>query len=554
MNEKPTPTPSVVSAPQVSAEKLDIPIKADETSIFDNKLDVDIEPPKPTEPVVSDSSKPKPVEEVTDKPDATEWVSDFTEITKQNVTLISDPCVIGKDKANTSWFPEEEIMGMPQFTTDGLQQALSSLPNLDLGDSEEVIKWKQRLTQGLESGTFDDVFVKALSRANSQWVNGLQHKGQNISSGYPRFKSNERTLSGEKGAIQLASHIGQGAVHQQTLYHSGFHITFKPPGEDQIIEINRLLLGDKIKFGRESYGAVFANTGVYIIRRLMEFALGNVYSHTVQLDKTGTRLEDLISMHDYYAVLAGLGASMYPRGLLYETACCKEPTTCRHIAKVILNLSKLMYTDESCLSETQRVHLTKRSANSMTVESIKKYQEELLRLSDKQVEFTASNGSNVTITFKCPTVAENITLGQDWVDEIIRFVERTAGSGSTEQEKESLFTNYSLASYLNRYRHFIKEISMAGADPATDQNDIKRHLPVLSSDTKLRADIETSIKDFLNDTTISIAGIPLYDCEACGHTQVGEVTYPRHQNIIPIDVQSVFFQLLSRRLKTILKR
>ena len=475
--------------------------------------------------------------------------------TIQNVTLYSDARVKKPENFNSVERPIDEILGLPQYSTAKLQDILKRLPNIDFGDAKDIQRWKLRLNESLEAGTFDDLFKDALERKDSDWVNSLSHNGFNISPGYPKIEVKERSISGERGLIHLASHIGQGSVYQQALYHSGFWITFKPPGDDQIIELNRIIGSDKIEFGRDTYGAVFANTTVYTMRRLVNFAMSNLYNHSVNIEKTDkVNLIDLVSIHDYYPLLQGLAATMYPRGLVYESACVKDPAKCTHVTKELLNLAKLLVVDKSALTDWQKQHMTTRGAGKMSVASIRQYQKELTKLGDRKISITTNIGTTVTFTLGIPNIPSTMKIGTEWVDGIVDHVEKLAGSGASSDDKEEMFARYSMSSYLNKYAHIIKAISFGVFEECTDVEDIKRYLPQLSSDESIRTNLEKEIKKYLNDTTIAVVGIPLYDCENCGTPQTTDTVYPRHQNIIPLDVPNVFFQLASRRLKTILRR
>ncbi len=520
-------------------------------------------PDQPSEQV-SDKEKEsdKSVVTKTTEASATEDVGSIEFVTTQeiqedtqNVTMYSDTRVKKPENFDTIERPIDELFGFPQYSSAKLQEVLKRLPNIDFGDAKDIQRWKLRLNESLQAGTFDDMFKDSLERKDSDWVNSINHNGFNISPGYPRIDIKERTVSGERGLIHLASHIGQGSVYQQGLYHSGFWITFKPPGDDQIIELNRIIGSDKIELGRETYGAVFANTSVYTMKRLVNFAMANLYNHSVQIDKNDKiNLIDLVSVHDYFPLLQGLAATIYPRGLMYESSCVKDPSKCTHVTKDLLNLAKVLVVDKSALTDAQKQHMTKRAPGSMSVASVKKYQEELTKLGDRKITIPTNIGTTVSFTLTIPNLPSAMKIGTEWIDGIVNHVEELAGSGVSKDDKEELFARYSLSSYLNRYAHFIKSLSFGIFEECTDPEDIKRYLPQLSSDDSIRTNLDKEIKKFINDTTISVVGIPLYDCENCGEPQTNEVVYPRHQNIIPLDVPNVFFQLASRRLKTILRR
>ena len=90
--------------------------------------------------------------------------------TIQNVTLYSDARVKKPENFNSVERPIDEILGLPQYSTAKLQDILKRLPNIDFGDAKDIQRWKLRLNESLEAGTFDDLFKDALERKDSDWV------------------------------------------------------------------------------------------------------------------------------------------------------------------------------------------------------------------------------------------------------------------------------------------------------------------------------------------------------------------------------------------------
>ena len=150
------------------------------------------------------------------------------------------------------------------------------------------------------------------------------------------------------------------------------------------------------------------------------------------------------------------------------------------------------------------------------------------------------------MTIKSPSISEYIDAGHVWIDSIVTAVERTINSSVTDEEKENLITKYAQASRLRQYAHWVESIEL-DTNISEDQETVNELLNVLSADEEIFASIMNKIKDYINRSVISLVGIPGYDCPKCGEAQSTE-SLPKFVNVIPLDVQQLFFVLFTQRL------
>lgn len=464
----------------------------------------------------------------------------------------------GYNEAEVKQITLDEIIGLPSMQEKDVTDNLRNVPNLKLTPSEEAYRWQARGDQAYRYTTSDNMFDSTLTRG--KWTNSMQHNNKSLATAYPKLPSKSgASISGEVAAIQLSSHLGMGTVCNTKLPSSGFYITFKPPSEDQIIEVNRLLITGKVRLGRETYGLVFSNYSVFTMQTLLNFALSNIYVSTIKFnkeDKTqSSSYLDYIRIQDYPIIINGLAASIYPRGLMYESPCMVDPTKCLHVTSDTIVMTKMQHDDEDGMTEWHKTFLLDRSPQCKTVAEILQYQNTLTSLSDKEVELISTEGTSVFITLKSPTVGNAITYGTNWVNNCVAAVEANAGLDMDEKTKNSLFIQQASASEMNHYLHFVKAVRWGDFAELTSVEDISMMLGRLSQDDSIRESFVKEVRNYINNSTISVIGVPVYKCPACEQTPKSpDGLRSALKEIIPLDVPSLFFDLLSHRLKRILRR
>ncbi len=447
---------------------------------------------------------------------------------------------------NTSGSKETETMAMPSDFADHIKDILNELPNINLTDNEEARKWIQSLNKGLEQLPSQEMFKDTFADPSKHFTQKPEHGGKPLAPAAPKFEKMENSvLSGEKAVIRVLQTLGLGTLFQVPLWHTGIWVTIKPPTEAEIIELNRQLISDKVTFGRYSYGLVFANTTAYTVERLVEFALEHIYNTSLKVDSlTAGDLNKLISCQDIPILLWGVISTMYPNGFKYERSCVNDPEKCNHIVEETLNITKLLWTSIDTLTDYQREHMSYRQARSRTMEQVTRYKDDLSAIHKTRVKLLEDQ--EIFMTIKSPSIAEYVDAGHIWIDSIVAAVEKTINSSVTDEEKENLIVKYAQASRLRQYAHWIETIEV-DTNIAEDRETVNELLNVLSADEALFSSIMTKIKDYINRSVISLVGIPSYDCPKCGIPQSTE-TLPKFVNVIPLDVQQLFFGLFTQRL------
>lgn len=434
------------------------------------------------------------------------------------------------------------------------RKLLEKTPNISLIDNEDSRDWATAIAKGLDLNTYGETFVSTLENPDAEFRHKIEQGGHSLIGQAPKFKAAEnQNLKGERAVIRLISHLGLGTLFQVPLWHSGIWVTFKPPAESEIIELNRILNNDKILFGRYTYGLVFSNVSAYTVDRLTDFVLAHVYDITAKAD--GINMENLkthISCQDIPSLLWGFVCTMYPRGFKYRRACISDPEKCNHILEDTLNISKLQWTNVNALSDWQKTFMSGRQSKNKDLASIARYKEELGQIQSKKIEINKGEDNAINIIIKTPSLGEYIDAGHNWIGDIVNTVQKALGKDSNDKDKNELITRYGQASAMRQYSHWVESIEY-DTNVIDDRETIEITLDMLSSDDEVRGAFIQGVSDYINASTISVIGIPVYECPKCSEVQEINTT-GEFKNILPLDVIQLFFGLLTQRLSRLTER
>lgn len=497
-------------------------------------------------PPVTDDVLDDPVETVT--PEESNIENSTSSRKPQRVTQ-DYPTALGETTAST------DSIVLPSNFDRETRDVLEKMPNVNLLDSPQTRQWASDVVEGLELTTHNEAFISPLEQDDADFKQKLEDNGMSLMAASPKFKSiQNETLKGERAVIRLISHLGMGTLFQTPLWHSGLWVTFKPPTESELIELNRILVADKIMFGRYTYGLVFSNLLSYTTDRLVDFALAHVYDLTAKSDAiTVDNIKDHISCLDIPSLLWGFVCTMYPKGFKYRRACINDPEKCNFVLDEILNVIKLQWTNNNALTEWQKTFMAGRQSKTKDIDSINRYKEELRSAKQRRLVINEGLDNEVAIIIKTPNITQYIEAGYRWINDITDTVNRTLSLNANDEERNTLITRYGQASAMRQYVHWIDSIEY-DTNVINDSETLESTLDVLSSDDEIRTQFIKGVIDYINHNTLSIIGIPVYDCPKCNKTQEVDHQLPMHTNIIPIDVIQLFFALLGSKMGSLTSR
>jgi hypothetical protein len=527
------PTDESGTPPEASIANLDMSGPIDE-------IDAAMAEPQPetTAPEVTDKPQEEPAAT------ATEQSTTVKQNTLQEFSTVAEVHLQSGDELS---LPSE----FEQTTANAMEKA----PNVNMVDNPISRDWAEVLSEGLKFQSQLGGFVPTLENQEAEFRQHVVHNNRSLAGAVPRSTVVENTnLTGERAMLRMLSHLGLGTLFQVPLWHSGFWITFKPPTESEVLELNRIMTADKIGFGRRTYGLAFSNTTSYTIDRLVSFALAHVYDITTKPEDISiANLRDHISSQDYPSLIWGFINTMYPRGFRYRRACVADPAKCNHIVEETLNVSKLQWTNKLALTEWQITHMSARQSRNKDGASVARYKEELKSIQKTKIDINVGKPNAFSFTIKTPNLREYVEAGHRWIGDIVDTVDRAMGASAEDRQREQMIMRHGQATAMRQYSHWVESIEYE-TNIITDSETIETVLNTLSADDDVRTEFTAKIIDYINSSTMSVIGIPVFDCPVCKKTNEGYFKMPAHRNIIPLDVTQVFFGLLTQRLERIADR
>lgn len=446
---------------------------------------------------------------------------------------------------------------MPSYPRDFLTSLLVKAkedPDVNV-NAKELVEWGEVVKESINMMTPGLLYQDRFRDPNSLWRQGVLKEDQTLATiTHPRLKSATGDLKGEAAILKVSKALGLGDTLTIPLPHSGIVVTIKPPKERDIIDFYNSVFREKIWLGRMTAGLTLTNMSVYMNNRLFNFILKHVHSINLK-DVPKEQLGNYMLMHDFPILAWGFAATQYPNGFDYKRACSNDLKKCSHIEQGVINMLKLLWIDNTQLSEIQKAILTDYRPNNQDVEQYRKYISEHSRVRPK--DYVLSNG--IKIRMKVPTFNEHIADGMAWVNKINSDIDMlVTESDVEEQAKTELLMQYVNTSMLRQFSHFVDYIELnkigSEGDIITDRDTINSTLELLSSDDDIRPQLANQFLDFKSFSTIALIGIPSYDCPACKEPQNTEPVNDNLVSVIPLDVISVFFTLLTLRLSRILER
>jgi len=481
-----------------------------------------------------------------------------TDFTPKSTTKINYRVLITEPFSKpTKWSEDDDIITLPSDTdknvTDRLRDSgiASLIGNTNVQLSSERLAWLDAIRRGSTLTSFDGSFVPTVEDEASDFTNNMEINGASIK---PRLRQvsqvENQSLKGEAAVWQALSYLGQGSFFQVPLWHTGIWVTLRTPSDDALVELHRSMISDKIRFGRSDYGLPFSNVTTYTTDRLVDFVISHIDKNTLSAKTIPDGdLKKVIVSQDIPSLLWGLACSIYPQGFQYRRACTTDPEKCTHIVEELLALSELQFVNKNALTDWQRQHMFDRKAGSKSYDEVKHYISEMKALNRRVVKIKNNQGLEMEICLKSPTVSSYVSAGYQWIGEIIEAVETVIEEDASSDDKEQLMIRHAQASSLRQYGHWVESFKF-GTNTIEHYETILSLLKRLSADKAVREGIMDAVTKYINESTVSVIALPVYDCPACGTEQRdGLFNIPGFVNLLPLDPQRLFFFLLVQRME-----
>jgi len=453
-------------------------------------------------------------------------------------------------------FSDDEIdsqfdIPLPSTKISNVNSSLETYtPPEDGTPSEEEVEWAGTVKNSMETSLAADALSEKLENKDSLYKQSIDFNGKDLKPTTPVMKKVKgQELTGNAAILTVVNTLGLGTIFQVPLWHSGLWITIKPPTEAEVVELFRLLDSSTIELGRTTGGLIYSNMAVVTARHVYEFIEKHIYNTTLK-GWQNYDLSEIIKTQDLFPLIAGIATTMYPKGFTFKRACVADVEKCKHVVSGTVDIKKMFFTNIRDLSEVNKAHMAIRKPNTYTLDDINRYQMELLSIKGKRVRISKKN--SLYVELKSPTISDYIKEGELWVNSIVELIDETLSTDDKEKRNE-LINLHTESTILNQYLQWVDTIHIED-NIIKNTKDVRDTLAVLSQDDDIRRNITKAILKYIDMSTISLIGIPAYECPSCGADQSDENAPTNFKTIIPVDTLSLFFLLVAQKRTRIVLR
>jgi hypothetical protein len=327
------------------------------------------------------------------------------------------------------------------------------------------------------------------------------------------------------------------------LPHTGIYFILNSPDDEEVLNTLSVINNYRIEALRASSGILLGNSNFYLYRQVLNLFINNLAGCSLSSWNKEVLL-GLIDERDMNIISAALAASIYPDGYEYRQACglVKGKKTCEHIAAKLLDLRRLVFVDNSRLSETQR-QLAAGGLRERSLNEIKTYQDTNYLGFKKAYEITPG----ISFVYKAQPINVVIEAGEQWIKEIESTVDSIVTFNEDEETRNNEIRRRINLARIREYGHWVVEIQVDGeSNTITDRAKINKLLKSLSRKQGVLDKVSETLSEFQRLSQIAIVAVPRVACEGCKQTDQKDLDISPH--LIPQDATSRFFTLAHQRL------
>ena len=467
---------------------------------------------------------------------------DFDE--RRPLTKILTPAEVAKLNERA-----EERLYMPSESAERMVEYFNNIPNMaEETISQENLEWVTAHQAGLSFIPKFGAFRRTLKRKSARYRQSVTFGQSELSMAIPREDRNVMGVLNGAQAVQQMHHVmhmsGQVTI---PLWHSGFWITIRQPSEASILEMKHRIALEKINMGRATSGLVYGNSTVFMSEHVTNMVHEHIHTHSIALGVNDT-LHQFIQATDLQILAWGLASGIWSKGFHYERAVLDETGSASRVVTEKLNLLRMLVVDNNALSDWQKSHMSNRRPKSMTVDAVKKYQDEFVLSQGSAVKL----GTHMMLRLKTPKLETYLQQGTRWVNSTVDMVNRTLGMDLDDVTRNNFVSEQAKTSTARQYSHWVSEIIFLDDDgnersKAVESAVIESALATMSQDPDLVKEFMLLVRDFIDEATFACICIPFLN-------ETDQNVYKRHPNLIPLDALHTFFTLIDQRARLIQMR
>lgn len=456
---------------------------------------------------------------------------------KPPIYLVSKPFEFLRDgKNHESWTALTEEMGADEEMQDFITKFFMGA-NLANGNSEIP-----------ERGFFENW----LGDDNAEIVQRVNKPEEEIQIGIrrPNLREPNRRLTGKLARAQIGSILGNGINNTIPLPHTGINVEFVARSDVDLLNLDLQMAEERTKLGHDTAGMIFQCSHFGMSERLFNFAMESITDiNLLGWEDPSVELAKLIPITDLPIIYWGMASTMYPNGYPLDLPCAAGPLSCKHIERVNLNVNRIFWLNRSKLTIEQQKTLSK-VRHKHTMEELTAYAKQFANVRNHKFEVMV-DGVSVGVELGIPSIHEHLEAGRRWAQEAALSVEKILQTEDPDPQRRHAYMQRVInMSALREYSPWVKRINFGDGRYVDDKDvtDIEFALSQLSrSDESIVDQFFTEIQKYIEKATVAIIATPNYSCPKCGVDQA-TVESEEHPELVPLDIEKLFFELKDRRL------
>ena len=366
---------------------------------------------------------------------------------------------------------------------------------------------------------------------------------------------NKKVTKAKAALLKLKQASGLGSHVNIALWHSGFYVTIEPMTDEEIIKLELELTNELFRVGKQTHTLIYSNYSILFAEVILKYFKSKIIASSLALEEDQDIL-DYIHINDINTIATNMAVSMYPNGFNAIIPCTNSAVIengkpkCTNTKNVKLDLSLLQWEDLTKLTPKHIQQMNKTNPNTVKIEEVIEYQKTLPNSGEVvesfKLPYPTGDEVDIRVHIQAPNVSYYLEAGRDFITSLReaanKIVQESKQLKKPEEAEEILLRTY----YLQLYIHYIRSIKIEEATLTTIP-EIKEGLNTLVSNEDIREKLLNAIKDYIDNSFVSIVGIPNYICERCKQPQ------SKHE-LIPIAPFEYFFVLLHSKYERMIER
>lgn len=475
----------------------------------------------------------------------------------------------------------------PQLTDICKQKAVPL--NVPLGDAtggREAVR--ESVTTLAKKLSLNATEVKTLTRfmegaLNGQWsgeryqeivsrienpASALEIDGRKLRVSHPKVAAvgEDNRITGLAAITLINSTNGTGKSTTVPLYHSGIRATLGLFNEDSLLDLQIQLAERRVEVGRQTRGVIYSTDDSYLLTTIADFIIANIIDSTVKTTDSN-RVEVMrrvIKTPDIASLIVAGLADIYPGGYPYVAVCMDAECTYKTITESgdgdvdypMLDFKRMLFVDPDRVSDATARFMAK-PMRTHTEKEVLDFQSKHLATEEETGPLNDTGNAIYRLVLETPSYEDYRALSIAWLDNVVETVTKslTLADPTTEAGEQNRRSTY-IRNRLNLYSPlrsgcWVKsiKISMVGEDePLVIEgvDDVYESLKALCKTKAIKKSLLDSIEDYKIRNIYAYTGIGKHKCPKCQKDQ--QVENPRHQEIIPINVVSYFFDIMGWKI------